>query len=138
MKKLSVLSLLLMALCLNFTFTSCSDDDEGPGDTSIAGIWWDGKNSWDILELNSNGVYKNYYNGYKGDEYTEGTWNLSGSDITVTLKKYVDGGNSYNISQTVKFKVIDKTKDSITLTLIGGDVNNDDMKDSVTMYRYNP
>lgn len=85
--KIFKLFLLLFVVAVSaFCLTSCKDDDDKGGDSSIVGTWeWEeSENGYDRYIFNADGSYKNIMEEYGKGTWTEfGTYTYDGRKLTL-------------------------------------------------------
>lgn len=90
MRKLKLFLLLFVVAVSAFCLTSCKDDDDKGGDSSIVGTWtFQEDGFYDSFMFRANGEYTNEWredDGKSGSDY--GTYTYDGSTLTMHSQAY--------------------------------------------------
>ncbi|MGN0223677.1 MAG: hypothetical protein ACI4AM_06595 [Muribaculaceae bacterium] len=120
MDKILKYLMLLLVTTLSFTFTACSDDDDEPdnstvaGTNSIVGKWVDGDQ---ILTLGKDGSYRE--DGSLG-QYRIGTYSYNANAATVVVDIKAIAGNNSAYQNTYFVQTLTST--TLVLLYPDGDV----------------
>lgn len=84
MKKLKLFLLTVVAVAGVCAFSSCKDDDDKGGASSIVGTWlWRDSQDYDRYVFRTDGTYLNEWNEGKGVESDSGTYSYDGTTLTI-------------------------------------------------------